>query len=66
MHALGDLLEQCGGNFFVRGVLLQVDRDEQLLRLCVDIANVDTALVGEKNPVALIEMTIISDLSHFK
>lgn len=53
MDALGDVLQQCGGNLVVGRVVLQVDGDEQLLGFGVDIADVDPALVGEEDVVAL-------------
>lgn len=53
MQALGDVLEERRGNLLVRRVFRQVDGDQQLLSLCVDIANINTTLVGEENPVAL-------------
>jgi hypothetical protein len=53
VDALGDLLEQGGGNLVVGGILLEVDGDEELLSLLVDITNIDTTLVGEEDPVAL-------------
>ena len=54
MDARGNLAQQGGGNLLVRGVLCEVDGDEELLRLGVDIANINTTLVGEEDPVALI------------
>jgi hypothetical protein len=53
VDALGDLLQQGGGNFLVGWVLLEVDGNEKLLGLLVDISNVDTTFVGEEDPVAL-------------
>ena len=53
VDALGDLAEQRGGDDLVGGVLLEVDGDEKLLSLLVDIADIDTTLVGEENPVTL-------------
>lgn len=53
MDALGDVLEQGLCDFVVRGVLLEVDGDEDLFGFGVDIADVDAALVGEEDPVAL-------------
>jgi hypothetical protein len=49
----GDLLQESGSNLLVGGVLLEVDGNEKLLSLLVDIANIDTTLVGEENPIAL-------------
>ena len=53
MDTLRDLLQECGGDLLVRGVLLQVDGNEELFSLLIDIANIDTTLVGEKDPIAL-------------
>ena len=53
VDTLGDVLQQRGGDFFVGGVVLQVDRDKKLLSFGVDIADVDTTLVGEEDPVTL-------------
>jgi hypothetical protein len=53
VHALGDLAQKGLGNGLVGGVLLEVDGDEKLLRLLIDIANIDTTLVGEEDPVTL-------------
>jgi len=53
VNALGDLLEESGSNLLVGRVLGQVDGNQELLSLGVDIANVNTTLVGEEDPVAL-------------
>jgi len=53
VDTLRDLLQECGGDLLVRGVLLQVDGNEELFSLLIDIANIDTTLVGEKDPIAL-------------
>ena len=53
MHTLRDLAQQRLGDFIVGGVVFEVDRDEQLLGLGIDIADVDTALVSEEDPVTL-------------
>jgi hypothetical protein len=53
VHTGGDLLQERRRNLLVGGVLLEVDGDEELLSLLVDIANIDTALVGEEDPVTL-------------
>lgn len=54
VDTLGDLLEESGSNFLVGGVLLEVDGDQQLLGLSIDITDIDTTLVGEEDPVALL------------
>lgn len=53
MDALGDLAEQSLRNLIVGRILGQVDRNQQLLCLGVNIADIDTTLVCEENPVAL-------------
>ncbi len=53
MNTLGNLLEQRRGDFLVGGVLAQVDGNEELLGLLIDISNIDTTFVGEKDPVTL-------------
>ena len=53
MDTLGDLAQQCAGDGLVGWVVLEVDRDEQLLSLLVDITDIDTTLVGEEDPVTL-------------
>lgn len=54
VDALGDVLQQRGGDLVVGWVVLQVDGDEELLRFGVHITNVDTTFVSEKDPVALV------------
>lgn len=53
MDTLGDLAQQSAGDGLVGGEVLEVDRDEELLSLLIDIANIDTTLVGEEDPVTL-------------
>lgn len=53
MDALGDLAQETGGDLLVGGVFFEVDGDEDLLSLGVDIADINTALVGEEDVVAL-------------
>lgn len=53
MDTLGNLLQESGSNLLIGRVLLQVDGDEKLLSLLVDITNIDTTLVGEKDPITL-------------
>jgi hypothetical protein len=53
VNAFGDLLEQDLGNFFVGRVLRKVYGDEELLGFGIDIAYIDTTLVGEVDPIAL-------------
>jgi len=49
----GNLAEEALGDLLVAGVLLEVHGDEELLGLSVDIADLDTTLVVEEDPVAL-------------
>jgi hypothetical protein len=53
MYTLGNLLQERGSDLLVRGVFLKVDRDEELLGLLIDIANIDTTFVGEEDPITL-------------
>jgi hypothetical protein len=53
VNTLGNLLQEGGGDLLVRGVLLQVNGNEKLLSLLVDITNINTTLVGEKDPITL-------------
>ena len=53
MNTLGNLLQKGGSDLLVRGVLLQVNGNEKLLGLLVDITNINTTLVGEKDPITL-------------
>lgn len=53
MDTLRDLLEESACDLLVRGVLLQVNGDEKLLSLLVNVSNIDTALVGEEDPITL-------------
>jgi hypothetical protein len=50
----GHLAEKALGDLLVARVLLEVDGDQELLSLCVNITDLDTTLVVEENPVALI------------
>jgi hypothetical protein len=53
VDALGDLLQESLCDLLVRRILGEIDRDEQLLGLCVDVTDVNTALMGEEDPVTL-------------
>lgn len=53
VHTLGNLAQECFGNLLVRRVFCQVDGNEKLFGLLVDISNIDTTLVGEKDPITL-------------
>ena len=50
MVSIGDL-RLC--DLFVAGVFAEVNRNEELLRLGINITDVDTTLVGEQDPVSL-------------
>jgi hypothetical protein len=54
VDALWHLLQERSSNLLVGGVLGEVDRDEELLSLRIDVTNINTTLVGEENPVALL------------
>jgi len=53
VDTLWHLLQQCRGDLFVRGVILEVDGNEQLLSLLINITNIDTTFMSEENPVSL-------------
>ena len=59
VDALGDVLQQSGGDLFVGGVVLQVNRDKKLLSFGVNVTDVDTTLVGEEDPVTLFVVSVI-------
>lgn len=58
MNALWHLLQENIGNLNVRGVFRKVDGDEELLCLSIDISNIDTALMGKENPIALLVVMV--------
>lgn len=53
MHTLGNLFQERGSDLLVGGIFLEVDGNQKLLRLLVDIADIDTPLVGEEDPITL-------------
>jgi hypothetical protein len=53
VHTLGNLLQESASDLLVRRVLLEVDGNEKLLSLLVNITNINTTLVGEKDPITL-------------
>lgn len=53
MHTSGDLFQESGSDVLVGGIFLEVDGNQQLLGLLIDIANIDTTLVGKEDPVTL-------------
>ena len=53
MYTLGNLAQERGSDLLVGWVLLEVDGNEELLSLLIDIANINTTLVGEEDPVTL-------------
>jgi hypothetical protein len=53
VQSLGHLAQEGVGDLLVGRVLGKVDGDEQLLSLLINIADIDTTLVCEKNPVTL-------------
>ena len=63
VYALGHLLQQCLGKDLIRGVLLEVNGNEQLFSLSIDITDVDTTFVSEQNPVALVIVSFVPIIS---
>lgn len=59
VDALGDFLEEGRCDLFVGGVLLQVNGDEELLSLLIYVANIDTALVCEQDPITLLNLVSV-------
>jgi len=55
VHTLGHVAEEGLSNLSVGRILREIDGDEKFLSLLIDVTNVDTTLVSEKNPVALTE-----------
>jgi hypothetical protein len=53
VDTLGHLAQKGGSNGLIRGILLEVDGNEKLLCLLIDVANIDTTLVCEENPITL-------------
>jgi len=53
VDTLGHLAQECLCDDLVGWIVGQVDGNEELLSLLIDIANIDTTLVGEEDPVAL-------------
>jgi hypothetical protein len=53
VDALRDLLEERGGDLLIGRIFRKINGDEELLGLGIDIADVDTTLMGEEDPVAL-------------
>lgn len=58
MKTLGHLLQKTGGDLSVGRVFREIDWDENLLRLGVDIPNINTTLVGKENPIALFAINV--------
>ena len=54
-------------DLFVAGEFAEVNRNEEPLRLGINITDIDTTLVGEQDPVSLenIKFFLISDQEHF-
>ena len=53
MYTLRNLAQEGGSDLLVGWVLLEVDGNEKLLSLLIDIANINTTLVGEEDPITL-------------
>jgi len=60
MDTLRDLFQESCSYFLVRWVLGKINGDENLLGFGIDITNIDTTLVCEENPVALVGKSIVS------
>jgi hypothetical protein len=58
VHAAGHLFQEGLCDFLVGGVLGEINRNEQLLGLGIDVADVDAAFVGEVDPVALANLVV--------
>jgi hypothetical protein len=54
VDALWNLLQESGSNLSIRWVFTEIYWDEELLSLLVNIADIDTTLVREENPVTLL------------
>lgn len=54
VYAFWHLLQQGRRDLFVRWILGEVNRDEELLSFCVNIADINTTFMGKKDPVALL------------
>lgn len=57
MHTLRYVLEQSFCELSVRGEFFQVDRDQHFLGLRIDVANINTTFMSEKNPITLISVS---------
>ena len=66
VNTSGNLTEKALGDLLVAGVLLEVHGDEELLSLSVDIADLDTTLVVEEDPVALEGKSVRFRENHHK
>jgi hypothetical protein len=53
VDALWDVLEEGLCQFCVGGEFLEINRNQNFLSLCVNITDIDTAFVREKDPVTL-------------
>lgn len=53
MHTLGNLAQEGRCNLLIGREFLEVDRDKKLLSLLINITDIDTTLMGEKDPIAL-------------
>jgi hypothetical protein len=59
VDALWYILQESLREVLVGRKLLEVDGNQDLLGLCIDIADIDTTLVCEQNPVALLVVSIV-------
>jgi len=53
VQALGHLLQQRARKLLIGRIFREVNGNQDLLSLGINIANINTTLVGEENPIAL-------------
>lgn len=53
VDAFRNLLQQCSGYFGIRWILGEVYGNEKLFSFSIDITDINTTLIGEKDPVTL-------------
>ena len=64
MYAFGYVFEEFGSNLFIRWILFQVNRYEQLFGLLVNISYINATFMCEKNPVTLMPSVDDSQCSN--
>ena len=60
MNTLWNLFQESRSDFIVRRVFGEVNGDENLLGFCIDITDIDTTFVCEKNPITLEQGTSLA------